>query len=214
MALYARTLLNRDTLRAFSFSLSLSFLFSLTHSLTLSPPSSSLPLPLLPYVAIPHSPLHLAFTDTSFPPRCTTTLVSSFSNFPRWRYRPLCFFLDTVKRLNATTSPLRFLPHFFALSCEVWYAVMARYAVATDNREKEKSFSVFSSLLSNRWLCANHIRMKILQVNDRLIRKAPTIVLIHDIPESQQHLANHIIKSKIYLYQVFNVLIYDLILSE
>lgn len=136
MALYAHTLLNRDTPRArarartCSRSLPLSFIFSL-------------PFPPLLYVAIPHSSLHLAFTDASFSPHdAPTAFVSSFSNFPRWRYRPLCFFLDTVKRLNATTSPLRFLrfSHFFFVSCEVWYAVMARYAAATQRKKRKISF--------------------------------------------------------------------------
>lgn len=61
--------------------------------------------------------LHRTLLSPTHPflPDAPTALVSSFSNFPRWRYRPLCFFLDTVKRLNATTSPLRFLPHFLSL---------------------------------------------------------------------------------------------------
>lgn len=97
MALYARTLLTRDTHTA---------AFSLTI------PSFSL---LPPYVRhITHPPLHLArfyrciLSSSSFSPPMRThcVLVSSFSNFPRWRHRPLCSFLDTVERLNATTSPL------------------------------------------------------------------------------------------------------------
>lgn len=100
MALYARTLLTRDTPRAFSFSL---FRFS------------------FPSVSFFHTLLFLILHCTllslthPFLPGAPTALVSSFSNFPRWRYRPLCFFLDTVKRLNATTSPLRFLSHFLSL---------------------------------------------------------------------------------------------------
>lgn len=102
MALYTRTLLTRDTPRARTLSLFFSFvsLFILFFSYTL-------------LFLILHrtllSPTH------PFLPDAPTALVSSFSNFPRWRYRPLCFFLDTVKRLNATTSPLRFLPHFLSL---------------------------------------------------------------------------------------------------
>lgn len=151
MALYARTLLNRDTPRAFSFSFSL-FRFSF-HSLS----SHTLLFLILHYILL--SPTH------PFLPDAPTALVSSFSNFPRWRYRPLCFFLDTVKRLNATTSPLRFLPHFLSLLrgliCRNG-AICCRDAT----EEKRNRFSAFASLLSNRWLCANYIRMKILEVNE------------------------------------------------
>lgn len=149
MALYARTLLTRDTLRAFSF-ISL-FTLSL----------------LLPYVAIPHSLLHLAFIDASFPPRCIHYARTS-RHFPislAGATRPLCFFLDTVKRLNATTSPLRFLPHFLSLLRGLIYRNdMICYRDATE--EKRNRFSAFASLLSNRWLCANHMRMTMLEVNE------------------------------------------------
>lgn len=68
---------------------------------------------------IPHPPLHFALLPMHpfllVDAHPLHTLVSSFSNFPRWRYRPLCSFLDTAERLNATTSSLRFflLPLFF-----------------------------------------------------------------------------------------------------
>lgn len=102
MALYARTLLNRDTpgARARVLFLLLSFISLFTHF------SHTLLFLILHYTLL--SPTH------PFLPDAPTALVSSFSNFPRWRYRPLCF-LDTVKRLNATTSSLRFLPHFLSL---------------------------------------------------------------------------------------------------
>lgn len=48
----------------------------------------------------------LSSSSFSPPMRTHCVLVSSFSNFPRWRHRSLCSFLDTVERLNATTSPL------------------------------------------------------------------------------------------------------------
>lgn len=103
MALYARTLLTRDTHRAHSLSLSLLDLVSLPLYVRHipHPPLHFALLPMHPFLLPDAHPLH--------------TLVSSFSNFPRWRYRPLCSFLDTVERLNATTSSLRFsLASFFS----------------------------------------------------------------------------------------------------
>lgn len=126
MALYARTLLTRDTLRAFS--------FSFVYLFTLSPS------PIRCYSSFSTAPcFHRRILSSPMHP--LRSHISSFSNFPRWRHRPLCFFLDTVKRLNATTNPLRFLPHFLSLL----RSLICRnsticYRDATQRRKREIGF--------------------------------------------------------------------------
>lgn len=111
--------------------------------------------------------LHCTLLSPTHPflPNASTTLVSSFSNFPRWRYRPLCFFLDTVKRLNATTSSLRFLPHFLSLLQGLIYRNGAICCPATQRRKREIGFWLSRVFCRICWLCTNQIRMKILKVN-------------------------------------------------
>jgi len=97
MALYTRTLLTRDTPRAFSFSL---FHFSF-HSL------------LLPYVAIPHSPLHLAFTDASFPPQCTHCARLVIFQFPSLALPPFVLLLRHGEAFECNHQPAVVLASFF-----------------------------------------------------------------------------------------------------
>lgn len=195
MALYARTLLNRDTPRARSLSLSLISLFTLfSHTLLFL---------ILYYTLL--SPTH------PFLPDAPTALVSSFSNFPRWRYRPLCFFLDMVKRLNAATSSLRFLSHFLSLLRGL---ICRNGAICCRNatEEKRNRFSAFASLLSCDWLCAYHVRYwksmkRHRQANTKSFNDRALFVLLR--PWSQKYLANRITNLSLKYF-----ISYDLILSE
>lgn len=182
MVLYARTLLNRDIPRAFSFSF---FLFLFLFSLSFF--SYTLLFLIFHYTLL--SPTH------PFLPDVPTTLVSSFSNFPRWRYRPLCFFLDTLKRLNATTSPLRFLFHFLYLLRGLIYrngAICCRDAT----KEKRNQFSAFS-FIESLVMCEPYKNEDIRgqwNVNDRLIQK--TLIVLYSwctLYQSQQQHTQQIV---------------------
>lgn len=101
MALYARTLLTRDTPRARAYSFSF-FLFRFSfHS------------PLLLYVAIPHSPPHLAFTDASFPPRCTHGARLVIFQFPSLALPPFVLLLRHGEAFECNHQSAAILASFF-----------------------------------------------------------------------------------------------------
>lgn len=107
-----------------------------------------------------HPPLRLAFTDAPFfpPMRPLRSRLIVIFQFPSPALSPLCLFLDTVERLNATTNPLRFfslslslpLSLSFCLPHEIWYAVTAWYSARDATVEERNRSSAFASLLSTR----------------------------------------------------------------
>ena len=132
-----------------AFSLSLSLSLSLSSSLSFFFFHSLL----LPYVAIPHSPLHLAFIDASFPRRCTHRARLVIFQFPSLALPPfVLLLLDTVKRLNATTQSR-------CGSCLIFVSpvslICSNGAICCDATEEKKNrFSVFTSF-SVKLLCVS-----------------------------------------------------------
>lgn len=140
MALYARTLLTRDTPRARSLILSL--------LLSWFRPSMLLLTYMLPS-------LHPAFTDAPFPPRCTRCALvsSSFSNFPHRDATAFVLFLRYGGAFEYNHQPAAVLVSLFLSLFFVFPRDLIRCNGAHNATVEERNRSyAFTNLLSTRWI--------------------------------------------------------------